>query len=205
MGGSHPKGKNYMIIVPGDRFWKLEVLEPATSDDGRSRWKCRCDCGQVIITRQDKLAAGRVKSCGCLRQQIAVAAHAKKVASELPEWEKQKIEITTCLRELRRALVVADKLSSRAIATKLWEKLGEGFNKIERHPDGTETRHFHQEGTPACVAESFKLWALVMFDILKTGPANDWIGLDVYFYRKPNPSSEGQNEVTNIPGPSTAV
>ena len=54
--------------LAGQRFGRLLVLE----DGGRRRaggglfWRCRCDCGQEKLVRQDALVAGRTRSCGCL-------------------------------------------------------------------------------------------------------------------------------------------
>lgn len=54
--------------LTGQRFGRLLVLE----DSGRRRpgggvlWRCRCDCGQEKLVRQDALVAGRTHSCGCL-------------------------------------------------------------------------------------------------------------------------------------------
>lgn len=181
------------MIEVGNRFTRLVVEGRLGLEGNHSAWKCRCDCGQEVTARGDKLLGGRVKSCGCLRDEISADAHAKKVAAELPDWEKQKTEIAACLRELRRALVVAERLASKSIATRLREEPGAGFSKAEGLP-AEEIRHFHQEGNPGSVAVAFKSWAEVMLEILRVGPDKDQISLDVNFYRKPNPSDDGLKE-----------
>ena len=28
-------------------------------------WKCRCDCGNIVLVRLDSITSGNIKSCGC--------------------------------------------------------------------------------------------------------------------------------------------
>lgn len=37
----------------------------------RRRWKCRCDCGNEIITREENLLSGYTCSCGCISMSAA--------------------------------------------------------------------------------------------------------------------------------------
>ncbi len=69
----------------GKRFGILTVLsreEGKKRKDGsiRSAWKCHCDCGQEIVTLQDTLIAGKIKSCGCLTSLGEL--HIKQVLEE---------------------------------------------------------------------------------------------------------------------------
>lgn len=64
--------------LDGRRFGKLVVLKfggvHATQGTSARRhwvrvWLCQCDCGSEPVTiREDRLAGGRTRSCGCLRQ-----------------------------------------------------------------------------------------------------------------------------------------
>jgi len=47
--------------ITGHRFGKLTVVSKAEKN-----WNCICDCGNKCVRQRSKLAAGRVKSCGCL-------------------------------------------------------------------------------------------------------------------------------------------
>lgn len=58
------------------RFGQLLVIAEAPPDvyeykDGTrrsvSKWKCQCDCGNVVEVRSDALLQGRTKTCGCGR------------------------------------------------------------------------------------------------------------------------------------------
>lgn len=56
-----------MMDLTGERFGRLTVLKEAErSKSGKRMWKCRCDCGKIITTRQSDLRAGKSKSCGCV-------------------------------------------------------------------------------------------------------------------------------------------
>ena len=53
--------------LTGQRFGKLLVLERVKNTwDGRSRWKCKCDCGTIKETTGETLRRGEVISCGCI-------------------------------------------------------------------------------------------------------------------------------------------
>jgi hypothetical protein len=54
------------------RFGRLTVLYADGKDDnGCTTWRCLCDCGEQISVIHSRLAGGNVKSCGCLRQDMA--------------------------------------------------------------------------------------------------------------------------------------
>ena len=56
----------------GQRFGRLTVVEKMPSPKNRHGpyWKCGCDCGNEIVTRQYSLKCGETKSCGCLHKDI---------------------------------------------------------------------------------------------------------------------------------------
>lgn len=54
------------INLMGQRFGRLLVLERVGSDaGGRALWKCKCDCGNLTISRGNDLRSGHTQSCGC--------------------------------------------------------------------------------------------------------------------------------------------
>ena len=55
--------------LTGKRFSRLTVISREENRDGRICWKCCCDCGNKTIVTSKNLKAGRVKSCGCLKNQ----------------------------------------------------------------------------------------------------------------------------------------
>lgn len=60
-----------IIDLMGERFSRLTVIDRAANlPDGRTQWKCVCDCGQTKQIRGSDLRQGNTKSCGCLLQEF---------------------------------------------------------------------------------------------------------------------------------------
>lgn len=53
----------------GQRFHRLQVIEPAPNHKGRTAWVCKCDCGNTHIATGNTLMRETVKSCGCLKKE----------------------------------------------------------------------------------------------------------------------------------------
>lgn len=57
-----------MKIEPGIRFGALVVIEKDTpSRSGKSRWICKCDCGEFSSVQDCNLKTGNSKGCGCAK------------------------------------------------------------------------------------------------------------------------------------------
>lgn len=58
-------------IEPGTRFGALVVRRPAGKDPKtcKSLSECVCDCGAVVVKRNNDLLTGRVVSCGCVKRE----------------------------------------------------------------------------------------------------------------------------------------
>lgn len=50
----------------GQKFGMLTVIERADDVGDRVGWRCRCDCGNIVVVRDNNLKQGSTKSCGCL-------------------------------------------------------------------------------------------------------------------------------------------
>ena len=58
--------------ITGQKFGRLTAIECVGRDRQRmALWKCRCECGNYIVTRGTGLRYGSTKSCGCLRYERA--------------------------------------------------------------------------------------------------------------------------------------
>lgn len=55
--------------LTGRRFGRLTVIRQLENKNHRTRWLCRCDCGNEKEVASRDLKAGKVKSCGCLRRE----------------------------------------------------------------------------------------------------------------------------------------
>jgi len=61
---------NLKIIPKGTRFGRLTVIERSTNNNqGRSMWKCKCDCGNEVDVSGVYLRNRMTQSCGCLRSK----------------------------------------------------------------------------------------------------------------------------------------
>lgn len=63
--------------LTGQQFGRLTVIERAANKGKQVMWKCRCECGQEIVTRGDNLTSGATKSCGCYNRSQSSKAHTK--------------------------------------------------------------------------------------------------------------------------------
>ena len=59
----------------GQRFGRLVAVEYL----GRSKWRCKCDCGGETIATGTNLKNGNTRSCGCLQRDIVRSHHSDLV------------------------------------------------------------------------------------------------------------------------------
>ena len=53
-------------------FGRLTVVDKEGQDDnGNTIWKCKCGCGNDVSVIHSRLTSGNIKSCGCLRVDLA--------------------------------------------------------------------------------------------------------------------------------------
>jgi hypothetical protein len=87
-----------IIDQAGRRYGKLLVLERAqdyvTPSGAREvKWRCQCDCGNILEVRSRSLGAGNTKSCGCMRD-LGLAArsttHGMRKTPEYKAWAGMK-------------------------------------------------------------------------------------------------------------------
>ena len=56
----------------GKKFNRLTVIARAENDkQGKARWLCQCDCGNIKIILGDSLKSGKTISCGCAHSEIS--------------------------------------------------------------------------------------------------------------------------------------
>lgn len=52
--------------LSGEKFGMLTVLEYAGKNEkGYHSWKCKCDCGKIVVKSGKGLRNGHITSCGC--------------------------------------------------------------------------------------------------------------------------------------------
>lgn len=58
------------LDLTGQRFGRLTVIERQANDKhGKTRWLCKCDCGNITIVDSHHLQSRNTKSCGCMKQE----------------------------------------------------------------------------------------------------------------------------------------
>ena len=53
------------INLIGLKFNRLQIL-----DEVNNNLLCQCDCGTIKLIIKNKVKSGKVKSCGCLNQEM---------------------------------------------------------------------------------------------------------------------------------------
>jgi hypothetical protein len=65
-----------MIDITGKKYGRLTALSFAGVDSGkRTKWYCRCECGNTIIVDGWKMRNGHTQSCGCLQAERTAQAN----------------------------------------------------------------------------------------------------------------------------------
>lgn len=55
--------------LTGKEYGRLFVLGVDDSGGRKTKYLCRCECGNIKSIRADALVCGRTKSCGCLKKE----------------------------------------------------------------------------------------------------------------------------------------
>lgn len=63
-------GQRFDMLTVISYYDTIEIIGKTYTVHKR-RWKCRCDCGNIIIVREDNLLNGISGSCGCRKESIS--------------------------------------------------------------------------------------------------------------------------------------
>lgn len=81
-------------IIAGERFGRLIAIQCLPGSAGeRSKWLCRCDCGNEPRIVGNSLRAGLTRSCGCLQRDACRqknSTHGMRKAPEYSVWYDMK-------------------------------------------------------------------------------------------------------------------
>lgn len=55
-----------VVDITGNRYGRLTVIEFVDIEHRMARWRCKCDCGNEVVTYGNHLRMGQTRSCGCL-------------------------------------------------------------------------------------------------------------------------------------------
>lgn len=59
------------IANPGDRYYRLTLVEELPQRNKQRYFLCKCDCGNMTTCRLTGIRAGQAKSCGCQKTDSA--------------------------------------------------------------------------------------------------------------------------------------
>ena len=76
-----------LLDIPvGTVFTRMTTIAPPFRKDVKTFISCRCSCGEERTVRADHLTSGRIKSCGCLKDENASARLRTHGLSHTPEY-----------------------------------------------------------------------------------------------------------------------
>ena len=61
--------------LTGQKFHRLKVI---SYNHLQGKWYCRCDCGNRVYYKSQQLRTGAVKSCGCVRIEMAIERNVRR-------------------------------------------------------------------------------------------------------------------------------
>lgn len=70
--------------IIGNKFHYLTV-DGIEKYNGHMRYKCVCDCGNIVYTNKKRILSGRSKSCGCKRT-IAIEKYQYLINKKINKW-----------------------------------------------------------------------------------------------------------------------
>jgi len=148
---------NKLIDLTGQKFGRLTVIKRVENDKwGAAYWLCKCNCelGKEFVVRGGHLRSGMVRSCGCLRIEIAtVQSKLNKKYNKYDLSNKYGIGYTFKGEEFYFDLKDFDKIkyycwylnSLKYVVTNLNKKILFMHRLVTNCPDNMEVDHeFHE-------------------------------------------------------------
>lgn len=97
---NHQKVEN----LTGQQFGRLTVIEKVIINN-KTKWKCKCLCGNETIVSAEHLRSGHTQSCGCLQKERAQQGrfidetdnrYGKLTVLEFVDWSNKRGSIWKC-------------------------------------------------------------------------------------------------------------
>lgn len=101
--------------LTGSRFSELIVVDKAESSSKKTRWKCKCDCGNETIVHAQGLLRGTCKSCGDTRFHISGRGGAHHIKHGLVKTARYKMYMAAKQRAKEKNLPFTITLSEMPI------------------------------------------------------------------------------------------
>lgn len=78
----YENGKRKINNLIGQKFGRLTVIEFNKIEHHNAIWHCKCECGNEKDVAGKLLTQGKVKSCGCLHQELLGIGHPKDISNQ---------------------------------------------------------------------------------------------------------------------------
>lgn len=92
--------------LTGKKFNRLTVLGLGERNScNQVQWKCKCDCGNIVLATTTYLKTGHTKSCGCLNRELA----SKRLKSKKFINARKKYRDTNFLKEGTSLALISSK------------------------------------------------------------------------------------------------
>lgn len=84
------------VDITGTRFGRLVAVDLAYRDNRkRGHWNCKCDCGNHVVVRTDKLSSGeRVECYGCRVKGARMSRAAQHEVSNLVDLRWTDVQVS---------------------------------------------------------------------------------------------------------------
>lgn len=113
------KGTKPILNLIGQTFGRLTVKSFYAREDRKTKWICRCTCGNDTICASSDLRSGKTGSCGCLCTEIfkrMVTTHGKHGTKEYRSWKAMNQRCSALFERRRdyldRGIKVCDRWKS---------------------------------------------------------------------------------------------
>lgn len=161
--GAPLRTREHVPSLIGQRFgrWTVKERAPDNTPEGKSRWHCRCDCGNEKIVTRATLKSGLSQSCGC----YAKAVNTLHGMSDTPTYRSWAGIMRRCVWELdfegysARGIKVCDRWQVFAAFLEDMNERPEG-KSVDRYPDNNG--HYSCGKCEQCQREGWPLnarWA----------------------------------------------
>lgn len=85
-----------VLDLSNKKFYKLTAIRQVQSRNNRTMWECICDCGNTTLVLTSNLTCGRVKSCGCLKNEKLINRNTIHNLRKTPIYEVWKTMKQRC-------------------------------------------------------------------------------------------------------------
>jgi 5-methylcytosine-specific restriction endonuclease McrA len=121
--------RNQLQDISGKRYGRLVVLGIASKEPKKTKWKCKCDCGNICVIFGESLRQSKTKSCGCLARELSAKRMYNPNLTE-EDRDRRRIYKSEKYNKWRTAVFIRDKRKCQICKS----TSGEDF--VVHHKDG---------------------------------------------------------------------